>query len=93
MVNPASSNCWVNFSSLCLIDIDVDLINYDDSDYDFGTILKKDTSRGSERIMWIEDYNSSLNNCVIFADHTIREVDSANTYHDIRTYYINDRYK
>ena len=93
MVNPASSNCWVNFSSLCLIDIDVDLINYDDSDYDFGTILKKDTSRGSERIMWIEDYNSSLNNCVIFADHTIREVDSANTYHDIRTYFINDRYE
>ena len=68
-----TSTCWINFTSLCIQEINFDLINLNNATIYTTTEMSKTTSRGLEKYEWDEYFLSSIGYCDIFASTSISE--------------------
>ena len=85
------SNCYVNWSSLCIIDF-TNMLAGDDysipTPYSAIFSMEKETSRGLESIIW-EDYLFNDDICGIYADEIIKD-DSFETSYLVYKYAMNE---
>lgn len=67
-----SSNCWLNFNNLCKLEPTIQNVfqNYDTDIYDYYT---KETSRGTETVLRIDQVDRDSNSCSIHMNVSIME--------------------
>ena len=75
-----TSSCWINYTSLCLQDIDFNLINLNDISVYSQVEMSKSTSRGLELMSWDERFFASSNSCTVYNDLIIFEDIENDTY-------------
>ena len=68
-----TSNCWINFTSLCIQDINFDLINLNETGVISISNMRKNTSRGLEEYNWEEYFYPGSYVCNVFAEAIISE--------------------
>ncbi len=66
-------NCWINFTSLCIQDINFDLINLTETPIFSISNMRKNTSRGLEEYNWEEYFYPSGYSCDMYAENIITE--------------------
>ena len=68
-----NSACWINFTSLCLPEINFDILNLNETLIMTITEMGKTTSRGLEEYEWTEYFFPSFDDCDVYAEATISE--------------------
>lgn len=68
-----NSTCWINFTSLCLPEINFDILNLNETLIITITEMEKTTSRGLEEYEWTEYFFPSSDDCDVYAEATISE--------------------
>lgn len=68
-----NSACWINFTSLCLPEINFDILDLNETLIITITDMEKTTSRGLEEYVWTEYFFPSFEDCDVYAEATISE--------------------